>query len=97
MHPGQRRRVVPERGNRRHRLWNEKGLTVGGGLALADGKLFVMLDGGTLLVAEAVPAAYNELVRAKVLEGQCWTAPVVANGHVYCRSHRGDLVCVELR
>ncbi|MGD0900611.1 MAG: PQQ-binding-like beta-propeller repeat protein, partial [Thermoguttaceae bacterium] len=35
--------------------WDEKGLAVGGGLTLADGKLFVMLDGGTLLVAEASP------------------------------------------
>ena len=65
--------------------------------AVADGNLFVMLDGGTLLVAEAAPAAYNELARAKVLEGQCWTVPVVANRHVYCRSHAGDLRCVDLR
>ena len=77
--------------------WDEKGLAVGGGLTLADGKLFVMLDGDTLLVAEAAPAAYKELARAKVLAGPCWTAPVVANGHVYCRSHGGDLVCVDLR
>ena len=77
--------------------WDEKGLPVGGGLTLADGKLFVMLDGGTLLVAEASPKAFKELARAKVLDGQCWTMPVVANGRVYCRNHAGDLVCVDLR
>lgn len=77
--------------------WDEKGLKVGGGLTLADGKLFVMVDGGELLVAEATPKEFKELARAKVLEGRCWTMPVVANGRVYCRSHGGDLVCVDLR
>jgi outer membrane protein assembly factor BamB len=77
--------------------WEEKGLKVGGGLTLADGKLFVMLDGGTLLVAEASPQAYKELARAKVLDGQCWTMPVVANGRVLCRSHSGDIVCISLK
>ena len=77
--------------------WDEKGLPVGGGLTLSDGKLFVMLDGGTLLVAAASPAGFKELARAKVLDGQCWTMPVVANGRVYCRSHAGELVCLDLR
>ena len=77
--------------------WDQKGLAVGGGLTLADGKLFVMLDGGTLLVAKAAPEAYKELARAKVLDGQCWTMPVVANGCVFCRSHAGDMVCISLK
>jgi hypothetical protein len=33
----------------------------------------------------------------KDLDGQCWTMPVVANGRVYCRSHAGELVCLDLR
>ena len=77
--------------------WDQKGVPVGGGLTLADGKLFVMLDGGTLLVAEASPKGFTELARAKVLDDQCWTMPVVANGRVYCRSHAGELVCVDLK
>ena len=76
--------------------WDEKGLAVGGGLTLADGKLFVMLDGGTLLVAEASPDGYKELRAAKVLDGQCWTMPVIADGRVFCRSHAGDMVCINL-
>jgi outer membrane protein assembly factor BamB len=77
-------------------IWEKQGLPVGGGLTLADDKLFVMLDGGTLLVAEASPNAFKELARAKVLGGQCWTMPVVANGRVFCRSHDGVLVCLDL-
>jgi outer membrane protein assembly factor BamB len=56
-----------------------------------------MVDGGTLLVAEASPKAFQELARAKVLDGQCWTMPVVANGRIYCRNHDGELVCLDLR
>jgi outer membrane protein assembly factor BamB len=77
--------------------WDEKGLPVGGGLTLADGKLFVMLEGGTLLVAEASPKGFKALARAKILDGTCWTVPVVANGRVYCRNHDGELVCLDLR
>jgi outer membrane protein assembly factor BamB len=77
--------------------WDQKGLKVGGGLMLADGKLFVMVDGGELLVAEASPAGYKQLARASVLSGVCWTVPVVANGRVYCRSQGGDLAGVDLR
>jgi len=77
--------------------WDQTGLPVGGGLTLADGQLFVMLDGGTLLVAEASPKGFKELARAKILDGVCWTMPVVANGRVYCRSHAGELVCLDLR
>ena len=35
--------------------------------------------------------------RAQVLGGQCWTAPVLANGLVYCRNSRGDVAVVDLR
>ena len=77
--------------------WDQKGLKVGGGLTLADGKLFVMVDGGDLLVAEASPAGYKQLARATLLSGTCWTVPVVADGRVYCRSQGGDLVAVDLR
>lgn len=77
--------------------WDQKGLKVGGGAMLVDGKLFVMVDGGELLVAEASPAGYKELARAKVLSGVCWTVPVVANGRAYCRNQGGDLVAVDLR
>ena len=77
--------------------WAQKGLKVGGGLTLADEKLFVMVDGGDLLGAEATPAGFKQLARAKALSGTCWTVPVVAHGWVPCRNQAGDLVGVVLR
>jgi len=74
--------------------WEAGGFRVGGGLILADDKLMFMGDGGELIVAEASPKAYKEIARAKVLEGRCWTAPVLSGSKIYCRSHEGRLVCL---
>jgi len=40
---------------------------------------------------------FNEMARAKILDGRCWTVPIVANGSAYCRNHAGELVCLDLR
>ena len=35
--------------------------------------------------------------RAQVLGGKCWTTPVLANGKIYCRNVKGDLVCLDVK
>lgn len=75
--------------------WKEPGFGSGGWIA-ADGKLLV-LDKGELIIVKAAPGGYEQLARAQVTNGKCWTAPVLANGLVYCRNAEGDLVCVDLR
>ncbi|MBN1417928.1 MAG: PQQ-binding-like beta-propeller repeat protein [Planctomycetes bacterium] len=76
--------------------WAQGGLKVGS-LMIADGKIIAMLDGGDLLIAEASPDGYEELARAKVLSGQCWTHPVLCGGRIYCRSNKGsELVCLDV-
>ena len=75
--------------------WTKRGLGKGS-LMIADGKLIIMSDKGQLVIAEASPGSYNELASAKVLSGLCWTVPVLSNGKIYCRSHPGLLVCVDV-
>jgi outer membrane protein assembly factor BamB len=75
--------------------WSEPGFGSGGWIA-ADGKLIV-LDKGELIVVKADPAGFKPLARAQVIGGKCWTSPVLANGLVFCRNARGDLVCIDLR
>jgi outer membrane protein assembly factor BamB len=76
--------------------WSDK--TVGtGALMSADGKLIILSAKGELIVAEASPAAFKAMARAQVLGGKCWTPPVLANGRIYCRNSKGDLVCVDVR
>jgi outer membrane protein assembly factor BamB len=75
--------------------------TQGGGfenLTAAGGKLITIDGGGTLKVIEADPAGYKELAKASVLQGGTkWTAPILANGAIYCRNSGGSLVCVDVR
>lgn len=75
--------------------WEEKGIGYGS-VVLADGKLLILGDKGTLAVVEAKPDGYRELWKEKVLDGTCWTMPTLCNGLVYCRNDKGRLLCLDL-
>ena len=62
-----------------------------------NGKILTVTDGGELIIADASPAGYKQLAKAKVLNKPCWTMPVLANGKIYCRSQPGDLVCLDVK
>ena len=68
-----------------------------GALAAVGGRLLWLTGRGELVVVEADPAGYREVVRAQVGGGKYWTAPVLAGGRVYVRNARGDLTCVDVR
>ena len=68
-----------------------------GNLTAAGNRLLWITGGGELVVVDAKPDAYRELARAQVGGGKHWTAPTIANGLVYVRSAKGDLVCLDLR
>lgn len=70
-----------------------------GSLTAADGNLIVLTAEGELLVGPATPEGeyFQPTARAPVLEGKCWTVPVLANGRIYCRNAEGDLVCLDVR
>ncbi len=76
--------------------WSQSGIG-SGGVTSADGKLIVLTERGELIVAPATPDGFKPSARAQVLGGKSWTAPVLANGRLYCRNSRGDVVCVDLR
>jgi len=67
-----------------------------GGIIAADGKLIVTGSKGALCIFAANPAEPKLLAKAQVLTGKCWTAPVLANGLIYCRNSTGELVCVDV-
>jgi outer membrane protein assembly factor BamB len=75
--------------------WAHEGLGVGS-VTLAGGKLIALSDKGRLMIANASPAGYTELAAAQILEGKCWTVPVLANGRIYARSADGELVCIDV-
>ncbi len=67
-----------------------------GGLIAAEGKLIAINHRGKLPIVDAAPGACKTLASAQVLGGKCWTAPVLANGRIYCRSGQGDVVCLDV-
>lgn len=77
------------------KIWSQKGFGKGS-LMIADGKLIILSDKGKLAIAEASPDGFKEIASAKVLDGLCWTVPVLSNGKIYCANHEGDLVCLDV-
>ncbi len=79
------------------RIWREKDLGKGSLMMSSDGRMILLSDKGELVIALADPAGYKPVARAAVLpENRCWTAPVLANGHIYCRNAPGNVVCVKV-
>jgi len=66
-------------------------------VTLAGGKLILLTEKGELILADPRPDRYAELARAQVLDGTCWTPPVLCRGRIYCRDHRGTVVCLDVR
>ncbi|MCD6405160.1 MAG: PQQ-like beta-propeller repeat protein [Planctomycetes bacterium] len=86
-------------GNTGKKRWSQK--TGFGSLMAAVDKLIILNERGDLIIAEASPASYKEISRCKALtpksSARCWTAPVLCNGRIYCRSNQGQLVCIDVR
>lgn len=63
----------------------------------ADGKLILLNDRGTLLLARSTPEGYDELARTDLFgdEGLCWTPPTLSRGRLYVRN-QSRLHCVHL-
>jgi len=76
--------------------WEEKSIGFGS-LMAADGRLIILTEKGELVVAKASAEKFDELSRAQVLSGRCWSAPVLANGRVYVRNAPGHVLCLEAK
>lgn len=75
-------------------VWTEEGFGSGG--IVATKKNVIVFDLGTLTIFPADPGGYQPVLRQEVLEGKCWTAPVFANGRIYCRNAEGDVAAVSV-
>jgi outer membrane protein assembly factor BamB len=74
-------------------MWAKEGFGQGN-LVLAGNQLLALSDSGELALIEAQSAAYKELGRTRVVEGKCWSTPVLSGGRVYVRSTK-DGACLE--
>ncbi len=68
-----------------------------GSVTAAGGRLIALDDRGELVVGPASPDGFKPAARAKILEGKCWTVPVLSGGRIYARNAAGDVVCLDVR
>lgn len=67
-----------------------------GPFLIADSKLFLLDDDGTLTMAKATERGFERLARAKVLEGkESWAPMALADGHLLIRDYT-QMVCLDL-
>jgi outer membrane protein assembly factor BamB len=64
--------------------WQERGLAKATAV-LADGKLVLLDEEGTLALASVTPEKLTVLSKASVFQGRCWTAPTLAGTRLYLR------------
>jgi outer membrane protein assembly factor BamB len=64
--------------------WQERGLAKATAV-LADGKLVLLDEEGTLALASATPEKLTILSKASVFQGRCWTAPTLAGTRLFLR------------
>ncbi len=76
--------------------WTQAGFG-SGGVIIANEKIIALSGTGELMIAPATPDGFKPTSRAQVLGGKCWTAPVLANGRIYCRNSRGDIAVIDVR
>ena len=67
-----------------------------GSLILAGSKLLLLSETGKLVVAEPTERTYEPLAQAQVLQGRCWTTPVLSGRRIFARNAEGDVVCLDV-
>lgn len=67
-----------------------------GPLVIADSKIFILSDAGTLCMAQAIHTGYRELGRFALLTGRDAWAPIgIAGSRLLCRDDK-TLVCLDI-
>ena len=65
--------------------WSQPGFGPGQ-IILAGDTLIALSDKGELVAIVPQPTAYKELARLDILDGKCWSLPVLSGGKIYARS-----------
>ncbi|NRB75178.1 MAG: alcohol dehydrogenase, partial [Verrucomicrobiales bacterium] len=45
----------------------------------------------------ATSEGFEPMVQQQIMEGKCWTAPVFANGRIFCRNAEGTVSAVSVK
>ncbi len=59
-------------------------------------KMIMLSEKGELIWGELGETAFEETHRQKILEGLCWSKPILLGDLLYARSAEGAVVCLRL-
>ncbi|MEM7481225.1 MAG: PQQ-binding-like beta-propeller repeat protein [Acidobacteriota bacterium] len=76
-------------------LWKARGFQHGS-LTAADGKLFVLGEGGRLALVEATAEAYREISSVEPFKAKAWTVPTLADGVLYLRNE-SEIIALDVK
>ncbi len=65
-------------------------------LAVGD-KMIMLSEKGELIWGDLGQASFKETHRQKILEGLCWSKPVLLGDLLYARDAEGTVICLELK
>lgn len=67
-----------------------------GTVVLADEYLYFLTASGELQIGKASPGGFEPETKAKILDGRCWSVPVLHRGRIYARN-LDRVVCFDLK
>ncbi|MCP4611524.1 MAG: PQQ-like beta-propeller repeat protein [Planctomycetes bacterium] len=67
-----------------------------GNLLRVGNKIIMLSEKGELIWGELDAAGFEETYRQKILEGLCWSKPILLGNLLYARSAEGAVVCLKL-
>ncbi len=75
--------------------WSQRGIK-DSTLVLAQDQLFLLTEDGELQIAPVSDAGFNPTAKAQILQGRCWSVPVIHQGKLYARN-LNTIVCIDLK
>lgn len=66
-----------------------------GTLVLSDGHIIALNEKGTLVLAEANPDQFTQIVSIKLMNGKCWTVPTLSGGKLFVRNE-SEIVSLDI-
>lgn len=75
--------------------WSDTSIGFASVIAAGD-YLIILNEKGHLFIAQLTSKELKIISKRKVLDGQCWSTPSIANGLLYARSAEGEVVCYSL-
>lgn len=67
-----------------------------GTLVLAEGWLYLLTEKGELQIAKAGTGGFEPVTQTQILDGRCWTVPVLYRGKLYARNLE-KAICLNLK